>query len=283
MKNNKDFYRILFGLILILCTSCANLKKVNDFSSSSLQSIKNFENIDYSFNQACNDAGKLERIRNAQFVLDTSKFDCGSNRIADSITLVIYNSIKGYFDGLTNLSNNDLTNYKLDTLATAFIKANVSDSSASAYAKISNILFRTLTNEYRKKKIQQYIGEANDAIKVLLNNLSFQLNQNLNGKLKIQEQKLTSIYYDLFQKANSPYEKLVISREYDMKIASLKNKEEQITSFAIGLQKISDGHQKLYEDRNKLTEKKFKDLISGYSSSIQDINAKFNKIKASKQ
>lgn len=303
MKLNPLLLPVLFGLSILTLASCINLKKVNNYSSCSLQSIKNFECIDYSFTKACYDAGKLQRIRNAEFRLDTSKFDCSNSQLADSITSLIYNAVRGYFEGLTKLSNNELTDYHTDTLATALIKAKISDNTARAYSKVSSILLHALTDEYRKKKIQQYIGEANEAIKVLLEQLDFQLSQNLVGTLKTQEVKINNIYYGFFLETNQrdtifrssnnlitdtlylkskkSFERFLIVKEYDAALAELKNKENQILCFTTGLRKIADGHQELYNNRNGLTVKRFKELISVYASNIKDKINEFTILKTS--
>jgi hypothetical protein len=304
MKHHPLLLPVVFGLSLLTLASCINLKKVNDYSSCSLESIKNFECIDYSFTKACYESGKLQRIRNAEFRLDTSKFDCSTNQLADSITLLIYNTVRGYFEGLTKLSNNELTEYHTDNLATALIKARISDSTAHAYSKISTVLLHALTDEYRKKKIQQYIGEANEAIKVLLDELDFQLSQNLVGKLKTQELKINNIYYGFFLETNQrdtifhsshnltadtlylkskkSYERLLVVKDYDAALAELKNKENQILCFTKGLRKIAEGHQKLYDNRNNLSVNRCKELISLYASNIQDEINEFNILKKSK-
>ncbi len=303
MKLNPLLLPVLFGLSIVTFASCINLKKVNNYSSCSLQSIKNFEYLDYSFTKACYESGKLQRIHDADFRFDTSKFDCSANQLADSITIFIYNTVRGYFEGLTKLSNNELTEYHAENLETALIKAKISDNTSHAYSKISTVLLHALTDEYRKKKIRQYIREANEAIKVLLEQLDFQLSQNLVGTLKTQEVKINNIYYGfflettqrdtIFHASNDPttdtlylkskksFERFLIVKEYDAALAELKNKENQILCFTKGLRKIADGHQELYNNRNGLTGKRLKELISVYASDIKDKINEFTILKTS--
>ena len=94
----KQFQK--FGLALILLTvvlsSCVNLKHVNDFSSSSLKSIKKFEEIKFSFKQNCLDNCQDNKINDLN--LKAQDCDCKLNEKADSVTLLIYNSVRGYLD-----------------------------------------------------------------------------------------------------------------------------------------------------------------------------------------
>ena len=114
------------GYVLIFftagLTSCVNLKHVNDFSSTSLNSLKKFEEINYSFKQNCFDNCQNIKIQNLN--LNSDECDCASNVKADSITLIIYSSLRGYLDGLTKLSKNDVTNYKMDAFTTALTEGN---------------------------------------------------------------------------------------------------------------------------------------------------------------
>uniref|UniRef100_UPI0040475111 hypothetical protein n=1 Tax=Roseivirga sp. TaxID=1964215 RepID=UPI0040475111 len=198
----KQFQKI--GLALILLTvglsSCVNLKHVNDFSSSSLKSIKKFEEINYTFKQNCLDNCQDKKINDLS--LSTKDCDCKLNEKADSVTLLIYNSVQGYLDGLTNLSNNDLTSYKMDTLTKALTEGDfgsikIEKEQVEAYSKISKILLKAFTDEYRKKKIKEYVKDANQPIKVLITFLDFNLSANLVGKLNVQKQRIERYYFDL--------------------------------------------------------------------------------------
>ena len=133
--------------------------------------------------------------------------------------------------------------------------------------------------------------------------MDFQLSQNLVGKLKTQEVKINNIYYGyfletnqrdtifhssfnlttdtLYLKSKNSYERLLIIKEYDAELAALRNKENQIICFTMGLRKIADGHQKLYDNRKGLTVKKFKELISVYSTDIKDKLNEFTILKTS--
>jgi hypothetical protein len=273
---------IVFSLWLFVA-SCVNLKKVNDYASASSKNIKKFEELGYSFVKACNDKCVIEQLDKQQFLKQSC--DCKSENEADSVTLVIYNSVKGYFEGLAKLSNNELTNYKFDALTKAlkegdFGGVKINGDHVSAYAKISSVLTRAITDAYRKKKISKYIGEANDAIKVLLKSLEFNLVSNLSKKLEVKKERVKSYYFSLFDDTKaSSYEKKKILEDFNSATFDIDTKKKQIIAFGKGLNTIAEGHQLLFENRNKLNAKDLKELLSQYASDIQDIVDEINKLK----
>ncbi|HWJ28435.1 MAG TPA: hypothetical protein VNS32_17950 [Flavisolibacter sp.] len=273
----------IFWLWLLLA-GCVNLKKVNDYASTSSKNIKKFEELGYSFVKACDDKCIIGQLDNKQFKKSDCECKVASNE-ADSVTLVLYNAVKDYFDGLEKLSGNDVTSYKFDALAKALKEGNFGDvkinkDHVDAYAKISSILTNAITNGYRKKSLSKYIGEANDAVKVLLNALQFNLVSNLSKTLETKRERYKDFYFDLYTDATtSAYEKVKIIQEFNSVNSELDNKKKEIIAFGKGLNTIAQGHQKLFENKNKLNNKELKELLSQYASDIQDIVDEFNKLK----
>ena len=101
--------------------------------------------------------------------------NCDLYTTADSVTLLIYKAIRGYFSGLAHISNNELTAYNPGALQKALTEGNFGDKKiekeqVDAYTNIYKILLRATADLYRKKKIKQYIEEANQPIQVLIHN-----------------------------------------------------------------------------------------------------------------
>jgi hypothetical protein len=276
------------GLVLLLfvigLNGCVNLKSVNNYSSSSSKGIKKFEEINYSFSRHCIDKCQFEAIRNFEIKRDI-ECDCDGYKKADRVTLLIYNSIKGYFDGLTNLSNNDLTDYNFDALNKSLTKGDFGDikiekEQEEAYSKISKILLKATTDVYRKKKLKIYIEEANDPLQILLKKFQFITQKNLEDELKFKKERLYAYYKEMnLNNTLSDYEKGKATMDYYQQLSDINSKQKQIDAFAKSLKAIADGHQKLYDNRNKITAKELKGLLTQYASDIQDLNSEFNKLK----
>lgn len=272
-------------ILLLLCLAgCVNLKQINDYSSTSSAGIKKFENIGYSFKQHCIDACHFEAIKKFEIKRD-NECDCNLYKQADSVTQTIYNAIKGYFDGLTCLSNNELTTYNLDPLkkslkAGSFGNISIDTSDVNAYSKISKILLKATTDLYRKKKIKKYVASANVPLQVLLTKFQFILQTNLEGELNWKKDELYRYYKKMRESATlSDLEKGQAVTEYYRQLSEINNRQKQIDIFSKSINVIAEGHQKLYDNRNKISAKDLKDEITKYSSNIKDIISEFNKIK----
>jgi len=274
-------------IVLILgLTGCLNLKVVNDYSLTSLKSIKNFEDLNYSFNQHCIDRCQFEVIRKFEIKREPeAECNCDLYQQADKVTRLIYNSINGYFEGLSNLSNDKLTTYNFDALTKSLktanlgtIGVNITSQQVDSYAKISQILLRAVTDLYRKEKIKDYIEQANEPIKTLLEGFKLIL-QNLKSEMDVKKEKLFNYYMDIVRDGTlSNYDRGKAVIEYYQQVSALNAKENQVEAFAKGLDLIKDGHQKIYDHRNEIGAKELREMLIRCSSDIQDIISEFNKL-----
>lgn len=278
------FLKIVLPLFLLAggLQSCVNLKYVNNFASSSLKSVKNFEEIGYSFKQNCLENCQQKKIN--EMVLNSQDCDCKANEKADSVTLLIYNALKGYLDGLTNISGNNLTNYKMDILTKSLSEGdlksiNIEKKHVEAYSGISNVLLKAFTNKYRKNKIKEYIKTGNEPFKTLINFLDFNLSANLAGKLNVQKQEIKDYYFDLTKDNTlSTLEKRKAVEEYYQRSDKINTRQKALTTYSRELKIIAGGHQKLLDNIQKLNKDDIKEQLTQYASEIQDLASEFNKL-----
>lgn len=284
MKKKLDTPALVVIIISIFFSSCANLRTINDFSSNSLEGVKKFEQINYSFAQHCQDRCVFEAT--SKFEIRRSlECDCETYKKADTITMLIYNAIKGYLDGLTNLSDNQLANYNLDTLKSALTEGDFGDikigkEQVDAYGGIAQILLNAVSGSYRKKRIKLYVEQANKPIQILLDKFQFILQKNLKEELNFKKEKVFSFYRELLLNNDlTEYEKGKATAEYYEQVANMDRTQQEIDLFAGSLADISQGHQKIYDNRNKLSARELKNLLVGYHSDISNMISHFNKLK----
>lgn len=201
------------------------------------------------------------------------------------MTLVLYNAISGYFTGLKNLANNDLTNYKLGPLKKSISEGNfgsvrIDKTDADSYAKISTILLNASTGAYRKNRLKHYIDSGNEPIQVLMAKFRFIIRENLKELLDFKKEKLYTYYMEMkMSNSLSVYEKGRATIEYYEQLSAINAMQKQISTYAGSLQSIAKGHQDIYDNKNKMTANELKELLIGYTADIQDIISEFNKLK----
>ncbi|HOV11862.1 MAG TPA: hypothetical protein PLT47_11635 [Bacteroidales bacterium] len=284
MKNKNPGTWLFMALMALCLSACVNLKSVTDYSTAASAGIKNYEEIDYTFSQHCYERCQFEAIRNFE-VKKESDCDCETYQKADSVTLLIYNAIKGYFDGLINLSANELTDYSFDALQTSLTEGNfgkikIEKEHVEAYGTISKILLKATTDLYRKKKLKVYIEEANEPLQLLLNKFQFIIQNNLEGELSFKKEKLYVYYKEMSLSTTlTDYEKGKGIIDYYRQLSEIDAKQKQIDAYAKSIKIIAEGHQKLFDNRNKMTIKELQELLSSYTSNIKDIISEFKKLK----
>lgn len=284
MKNSGLKRIVVFFIVSIVINSCANLHSINNFSSTSSSGLTKFDDIHYSFTQHCENRCESESIRKFEIkrALDCN---CDIYKKADSVTVLIYHSIKGYFDGLAALSEKDLTNYNFDTLETnlttgTFGDIEIDQRQVEAYTGISNILLNAVTGLYRKNKIKKYVEEANQPIQILLSKFQFILQKNLEGELDFKKEKLYDFYRGLMMDNSlNNYEKEKTVSDYYHQLTDINNQEQQIDLYANSLTGIAKGHQEIYDNRNKMKVKELRDSLLIYQSNIANFISQFNKLK----
>ena len=275
----------IYGLIFMamLCvSSCVNLKHVNTYSSESLTGVQYFETLNYSFQQSCLDKCFEEKINALEFL--DQNCNCKQEKVADSITLKIYASVFGYFDGLTNLSDNDLTSYKTEALSNAlsegdFGSITIKKEHVESYTKVSQLLIHAFTDSYRKKKIKTYVKDANASVKSLISFLDFNISSNLNGKLEVKKNRLKADYFDLVKDTSlSNFEKRNTIKEYYNSILEIEQQQAKFTTYSKTLSAISAGHQKLYDDIEHVSSKAVKQELLQSASEIKSIISELKKL-----
>lgn len=273
---NKKLKKIGVVLLLALVSiSCVNLKHVNEFSSSSAKSLKSIKKLDYSFEKGCLINCRDEKINNLK--VNEKKCDCENEKAADSITLKIYNSLYGYFNGLAKLSNDEITAYKTEELETALIEGDfgpitIEEKHVKSYSKISEVLIKAFTNNYRRQKIREYIKQANSSIKELISLLELNISINLKGTLNNKKQNILRETQELLKDNSlSTNEKRKITRDYYLEISNIENQQKKLDAYGKALMKISEGHDKLHKSVGTLKAKELKLLLFQYASEIKMI------------
>ncbi len=276
MTKQSEKTGLVLIILIIILSGCVNLKYVNDFSTASQKGLKQFEEINYSFKQNCLDTCYDYNINNLN--LTPKDCECKLSEEADSVTLLIYHAALGYIDGLTSLSNKDLTSYKMDAMTKAltegkFGSLTIDKEQADAYKSIANLLLKAFTDKYRNKKIKEYVKEANEPFKVLIYSLDFNLSENLTGILNTYEAGIERDFFNWTKKdlTLSNFEKRKVAEEYYQQLEKIETRQKELLTYSKTLKKIAEGHQKLTDNIDILSNDEIKGQLFQYASDIKDI------------
>jgi hypothetical protein len=265
--------------------SCVNLKGVREFSMTSLDGIRGFEQLDYTFSDHCTSRCEDEAIRKYE-IKRSLECPCDVYLKADSVTLLMYQTIAGYFVGLGSLSQNELTGYSTDAMLVAMTAEElgplqIDQNLATAYSAISNLLLRSSTDFYRRRKIAAYIEEANEPLQVLLDKFGQIVRTNLKGELRFKKERMYAFHMDMKMNntLQSDFEKGSAAANYYRALAEVQRLERRMDLFANTLDEIAKGHQVLYDRRDKLSVKELALAMLEYSGHVQKTISEFNQFK----
>ncbi|WP_416443708.1 hypothetical protein ACH3O9_01595 [Leeuwenhoekiella sp. A16] len=280
----RPFLKFTCILLLFSLMGCVNLEAVSDFSVTSAEALSNYENLSYGFKQYCEERCEFNAIQQSQ-IKRTLDCDCRTYAQADSVSIKIYNSILGYFTSLGDIAGLDVSGYNLDAVNKplqegTFGKVIIQPEQADAYSSISNLLFRASTDVYKRKKIKEYIKEANAPLQLLLDKFSFILGQNLKEELDFKKERLYAFYTELkLNDGLSDFEKVESITSYYDQLLEIDHQQEKLEIYAASLKEIAMAHQELYDKRSALSTDVLKQEMSNYGSALRDMGTAFKKLK----
>ncbi|RYY30500.1 MAG: hypothetical protein EOO04_04620 [Chitinophagaceae bacterium] len=279
--NKKACAAIL--LLITVLNACTSLKPISDAAAKSQKSLAVFEELPTTYTGFCEERCQFTLVRKSEIKRDSTRgCDCKLFTAADRATVKVYNAINAYFKSLGALSKGDLTTYDTKALSEAltegqFASLTIDKKTVTAYSSLGRLLLQVFTDSYRKKKLSTVIETGNEPLQTLLSVFGTSIG-NLVSELEFQKERNYALYAELILSEGSAYEKLTLSNNYYNEITRLKQKQEQLRTFAKSLVAIGKGHQNLYENRNKLTSKEIRELMADYSASLQDLIVDFNKL-----
>jgi t-SNARE complex subunit (syntaxin) len=101
---------------------------------------------------------------------------------------------------------------------------------------------------------------------------------NLITELEFQKERNYTLYNELLMERQTGYDKVKLTTDYYNQINSLRLKQAQLQTFSKSLNTIGKGHQKLFENRNKITAKEIREVLGDYSAMLQDLIVDFKKL-----
>ncbi|MGB7395709.1 MAG: hypothetical protein WA913_15080 [Pricia sp.] len=263
---------LFLSALAVLLGSCVNLRHVNEFSATSVESIGQYEKIPVNFSEICLQDCRQEHIRN--YEIQTTDCDCTQNQKADSITRIMYEAARDYFQGLSEISQNELTEYRTDDFTQALTSGNfgplkLNESDVKAYSDISTLLMRAFTDGFRRKKIKEYVAQAHGPLLKLLEFLELNLAGNLHGKLEVQKGSLKNFYFDFIKDKNlSDYERTKFAEDYFHKVSEIEAHQQELDAYAKVLGEIGDGHTALYNNVSNMTDDEVRRELGRYSNQL---------------
>lgn len=275
---------IFYVTLIILVSSCINLKPVNDFSSTSIKSLEKYKDLEITHKFSCE---KLYYYRNlSQFNLKITEPNCDFQKKADEANLILYNSVLNYFSGLEKITDDEIVSHNLEKLVETISGenlqdfVNLDDKQKTAFSKLGTLLFRAFTDGYRKEKVKEFVKDADPHIEIIIDALSDNVSKLKLSPLKTIKDSYEQLYSDLTKDSlGSKYDKINAYKEYLDQLRKIRVIEKKVDTYIKSLAKIKEGHKKLASNIDQLKKDQVKNQLIEFTTIIKTITTEINNLK----
>jgi hypothetical protein len=251
---------IIILLNSILATSCADLKGISTFSSSSAHTFATINNLSYGY---ANYAADSCYIYN-KTAKDLKDFICDDSqaKVYDSLLQQEFTALANYFAALAKLAGNtELINAKpvgAAVVAGTYGKFIISSTEASIANGLTAAVTDVFTIHYKSKHITEILRKYGNDVNNYITTLALHLN-NLEGEIKLMKTTLQKnavlMMHDTGNDESKSYILFSLFKEkresFDRVIAEYETKQATI-------QKILEGHRQLVQQADDLNSKSLK-------------------------
>lgn len=283
---------IFLLLVILVFSGCINIQNINNYANSSVSSLEKFQSLPFSYTENCTDRCLMNNI-DSSLIKRSDECNCRLYIKADSISNLIINYIRLYFVCIANISDKNSNNITYlpiytslteNTYGTTNAEGNfkgikISHSDVGAVDTLLSAMSNTLLNIYKIKKLKLFITQSNPSLQIILTKLKV-ITNNLNNELSFREEVIYSHYRKLvLTNVISAFEKEKIVVDYYNQLNTIENKKAQMSLFSTSLDIIADGHQKLFENKEKLTAVSIAKSIANNAATIKSVIVSINRLQ----
>lgn len=271
---SMDKVLFLLSFILPSFAGCVSLSQVHNYAVSSVGALRQIDKVNYSFGEYCERECELQQMRKGEIKSD---FDCSCSQPAanaDAAIAKIDSTLIAYLVAIAHLTNNSQFTYDVSGLTQAVQNSNMlrlNDQQVSVATKAGNFLATAATSYYRRKKLRQYLTEADTIFRDLTETYLYIIDNRLRAQLKLDSvARMTNIKQMADNTSDRGLKQIFVKRYLDDK-AYYNRRSNLLDAYATLLKLVKKGYHALYLHRYRLTDQATKDLISGYSADLKYI------------
>ena len=254
MEQRRGWFFLTMAVLIIMgIISCTNLTAVREWSKTSLEATQYNEIL----TTYTNTPHRLKRYDpsadwDAQIELRKKQ----AQALRQILTIV-----SDYIASLAILCADSTIDYNkdVDALTTSIGKLNagISDDTLGAVGSLIKVVVEAAAKAYRAKQVVIVIEQANDPLqKILGGELRKIVDLDFRRDLMIEKTWLDRYYNKLLQKSSpSDAARVALAEWKEFRIEQNKYRLAAVDAYVEVLDKVAEGHKKLYDGRSKLDDK----------------------------
>jgi hypothetical protein len=268
--------KILFSSLLLLglTQGCVDLKAVQDFANISAESAEYTTLVDNYVDFPNRQKRYQSEDRHAQLEA------MAQERLSQKTELLLrHHVIEEYMEALGKLAADEIVDQseELSQLTTKLqSQAGTSPAETEAFGKIAGVLTNAIGNKWRKRQIQELIERSNGPLQIILKSLKQIVVEGFGGDDQNEQFAIQSYYRTKIAQSNDPAGIAALIEWQERREKNLADHTQSIQAYSAILGKISEGHQKLYDERNDLAKAQ---LIKQIKKSVKELKDILDSIK----
>lgn len=254
------------------CTT--NLKPIQDFANLSAESAQYTILVDEYLEFPNRQKRYQPQSRHAN--LDVMAQDRATQQ---SALLLRQSILETYMKSLGHLAADEVVDNteELGQLSAALQSQPATNpQEAEAYKKIAGIVTTAAVKRWRQDQLQNLIEQANPPIQQILESLRHIVSDGFGGDQQTEEAAIQNYYMTLTMESQDPAGKAALAEWKEFRMTQVGERSEAIKIYGKVLDKISDGHQGLFDQRQNLTKK---EVLQQVGNSVKDLRTLLKTIK----
>ena len=261
-------------LIAWLSVGCANLAAIREFASTSADSAAYTRLV----TEYVESPTREKRYQPAKFHADLDR-RLAERKGQQHQLLLRHRLIQEYMEALAQLAADDAVIYdkEIHALGKTAREAKFIDAKeAEAFSGVTRLLLRAVADGWRRRQLSQLIEDSNRHFQTVVKSLKDIVERGFAGDAA-NEREAINRYYDTLVLESRDKAGIASLREWqELRLATVAAREEAIVAYVKILDKIGQGHQRLYEERKALSAKTLLAEMQGYS---KDMKALFDIVR----
>lgn len=276
MRNSR---RIIYLLSVIACIvdGCVSNKAIREFTGVSIEATRHLPVLATDLAESCVRQKEYGAIRKGQFdpvkLRQDADDDCISFQTSAKSFVIANKVLVQYLQTLDKLAGDDVVTYdtSIDKLVT-----NLGDSKlipkaqVTTLSKLVSVVGDASSTGWRRKKLGQAITQANPAIQTLLATLSTIVKNDYVQLLQNEQLAAKNLYLATIKEnvKKEPIAALLLQQQWNKEFKLLEDRKIAAKEYATVLTTIAQGHQLLFDNRAKLSNREVKKEILGNVSKL---------------
>ena len=261
-------------LLLGLLQGCVDLKAIQDFAKISSESAEYTSLVD----DYLDFHNRQKRYRPAEQHAQLE--GKAQERMTRKTELLLRQQvIEEYMEALGNLASDEIVDQSSElTNLTSALKnqAGASQAETDAFGKMAGVLANAVSDQWRKRQLEQLIERSNDPLQTILQSLKQIVRDAFGGDDQNEQFAIKSYYGTKIAESTDPAGIAALMEWQEQREKALAVHTQTIQTYVKVLEEISEGHQKLYDERNDLSSGQLLTQIKETAEELKDL---YNTIK----